>query len=126
MVTLSYCFDSDIRLRRLTLNSNPKIGDEGLEYLDNVITRSKIDILELSNCNISLSSKDLLSRWKDCVRQLDITENPKLYTDSAEDLFPSTSQTTAMIKVNEFKQKSERTSNLLSYQPISNLPCSPF
>ncbi|KAI7898424.1 uncharacterized protein BX663DRAFT_525246, partial [Cokeromyces recurvatus] len=76
MVTLSYSLEFVSKMRRLTLNSNPKIGDQGVKLLNNVIEKRKIDILDISDCQLVHLS--IYLKWTGYLKQINMTKNPKL------------------------------------------------
>lgn len=111
------------KLRKLTLDSNPQIGDDGklktlawsrfftfmhffvgVSFLNGVVEKSKIDILEISGCNLTNKSTTLIIRWIGYLKQLNVTNNPSLSFDNqTQGILASQESMSTLIKVDDTK-----------------------
>jgi hypothetical protein len=112
------------KLRKLTLDSNPQIGDDGklklffsikllismrfflgVQFLNGIIEKSKLDILDLSDCGLTNKSTMLIIRWARYLKQLNVTKNPSLSFDNEmqNTLTSQDSSMSTLIKVDDTK-----------------------
>lgn len=49
----------------------------GMVLLNGVVQQSKIDILDISDCGITIAIVDQVLQWTNHLKQLDATKNPK-------------------------------------------------
>lgn len=111
------------KLKKLILNSNPKIGDEGIHALNSFVTQSKIESLHLSHCG--LTSQCSIASWSYHLNELDLTENA-IYDDD----FISHLNKNTYTRIDDFKgilsenDRPERRG--LAYQHKCELPDTPF
>ncbi|OAD01886.1 hypothetical protein MUCCIDRAFT_163837 [Mucor lusitanicus CBS 277.49] len=77
IMVLANSLQNASKVRKLTLNSNPDIGDAGMILLNGAIEQSKIDILDISDCGITIAIVDHVLKWTNHLKQLDATKNPK-------------------------------------------------
>ncbi|KAK4509752.1 phosphate transporter (Pho88) [Mucor velutinosus] len=123
------------KLRKLTLNSNPDIGDAGMILLNGAIKQSKIDILDISDCGITIAIVDHVLQWTNHLKQLDATKNPKFVMKEGE----YQRSFTCLVKLddganasnNNKNDTTDSQSNIrstfgLSFQPMDTLPDTPF
>lgn len=115
-----------LKLKKLILNSNPKIGDEGicvlgmsLDFilmqmvllgvyaLDVFVSQAKIESLHLSHCG--LTNQCAVASWTYYLNELDLTEN-MIYNDE----FITQLNKSAYVRIDDFKVSSVE-SKLLEY-----------
>ncbi|KAL7314729.1 hypothetical protein PS15m_006262 [Mucor circinelloides] len=123
------------KLRKLTLNSNPDIGDAGMVLLNGVVQQSKIDILDISDCGITIAIVDQVLQWTNHLKQLDATKNPKFVMKEGD----FQHSFTCLMKLDDGTHASNSSKNNitdsqsnirstfgLSFQPMDTLPDTPF
>ncbi|KAI8332999.1 hypothetical protein BD560DRAFT_46390 [Blakeslea trispora] len=123
MVLFGYSLAYIDRLNRLTLNSNPNIGDAGIKYLDAAIEKQKIISISVSNCGLTSESSELITRWTRYLKMMDITNNSIFNYDT----LPSDSS--AVMRLDPIEPTPSSTvirTPGMSFQPLSDLPNSPF
>ncbi|KAI8981851.1 hypothetical protein BDF20DRAFT_432030 [Mycotypha africana] len=130
MIGLSHSLDHLLKLKKLTLDSNPMIGVKGLNYLDGVVEKSKVDILEITNCGISDEGIQLIVRWIYRLRSLDVSQNRDLRLsqtdiDKLSDILNNEKMPRRII-LDDFRKESPAKIFGLSFQPNSQFSGSPF
>ncbi|KAI8640420.1 hypothetical protein BD408DRAFT_419868 [Parasitella parasitica] len=138
MMVLANSLQNVSKLRKLTLNSNPEIGDAGATLLNGLIQESKIDILEISDCGITIDSIGHVLQWTSYLKQLDVTRNPRFVWNEADnqqtfsclvklDNTMDVDKTDTDDNTNsQLNYSSVRSTFGLSFQPIDTLPDTPF
>ncbi|CAO3611790.1 unnamed protein product [Mucor fragilis] len=135
IMVLANSLQSASKLRKLTLNSNPEIGDAGMILLNGAIEQSKIDILDISDCGITTTILDHVLQWITHLKQLDATKNPKFMMKESD----CQHSFTCLVKLddganasnNNKNDTTDSQSNIrstfgLSFQPMDTLPETPF
>lgn len=86
----------------LLMQKKKKIG---LYFLNKVLLESKIDVLDISDCDISNKSMAEIIQWTAHLNELDLTGNPLLFDTPEEDReeFIANLNKSIYIKVDDFK-----------------------